>query len=148
MLKKEITYVDYDGNERTETFYFNLSKAETIQWLTTSGDYTLDKVFLKLAAEKNGKEVMKIFENLIYMSYGEKSLDGRRFIKSEEVKRNFMETEAYSVLFTELVTDAKRASDFMKAILPNDMGSDINRILEENKDGLPAEIRDYVDILK
>lgn len=144
MYKKTITYTDYDGNQRTEDYYFNLSKAEIIKWLTTSGDYTLDKVFEKLYAERNGKEIMNVFEELLYQAYGKKSLDGRRFDKSEEVKRDFMETEAYSVLFTELVTDAKKAGDFINKIIPRDLAEEVEKIMSENPNGIPAEIRDYV----
>lgn len=144
MYKRTITFTDYDGNERTEDHYFNMSKAEIIKWLTTSGDYTLDKVFEKIVAKRNGREIMQIFEDIIYQSYGEKSLDGRRFDKSEEVKRNFMETEAYSVLFTELVTDAKKASEFINNIIPRDLAEEIKKIMDEHKGNLPAEIADYV----
>ena len=144
MYVKSITYEDYNGNERTEDFYFNLSRAEVIKWLTQSGDYTLDQVFQRLTEKRNGREIMNIFENLIYMAYGEKSLDGRRFEKTEEVKRNFMETEAYSKLFTELVTDAKAAASFVNAIIPRDMQEEIAKMVKENPEGVPAEVRDYL----
>jgi 5'-deoxynucleotidase YfbR-like HD superfamily hydrolase len=87
---------------------------------------------------------MEIFADLIYMSYGRKSLDGRRFEKSEEIKRDFMETEAYSVLFTELVTDAKKAADFINAIVPKELSDEIERIIKENPDGIPDEMKDYL----
>lgn len=144
MYKRSITFTDYNGQERTEDHYFNLSKAEVIKWLTTSGDYTLDKVFEKIVAKRNGKEIMKIFDELIYMSYGEKSLDGRRFDKSEEVKKNFMETEAYTVLFTELVTDAKKAAEFINKIIPQDMADSIKEIYEKYPEGIPDELKDYI----
>jgi hypothetical protein len=144
MLKKVIKYEDYDGNIREEEHYFNLTKAEVIQWLTTTGGYTLDKVIERLGKERNGKRIMEIFADLIYMSYGRKSLDGRRFEKSEEIKRDFMETEAYSVLFTELVTDAKKAADFINAIVPKELSDEIERIIKENPDGIPDEMKDYL----
>ena len=144
MYKCPITYTDYDGNVRTEDFYFNLSKAEIIKWLTTSGDYTLDKMIDKLTKQRNGKEIMKIFEDLIYQAYGEKSLDGRRFIKDDEVKRNFIETEAYSVLFTQLVTDAQAATRFINSIIPNDVSEDIQRTIAENPDAIPDALKDYI----
>lgn len=128
MLKKMITYTDYDGNKRTEEFLFNLSEAEVVEWLTTSGDYTLDKVVDKLTKERNNKELMNTFKDIIYRAYGEKSLDGRRFIKSKEVKDNFMETEAYSVLFMELVGDADKAVQFMKDILPKNLNEMVDKI--------------------
>ena len=148
MLKKTITYEDYDGNKRTEDFYFNLNKAETIQWLTTTGDYTLDKVFQRLANERNGKEIMNIFRDFIYRSFGKKSLDGRRFDKSEEAKRDFMETEAFSILFSEIVLDAKKAAEFIKAVLPKDFTDDIDKVISENPDAIPDEYKDYIDAIK
>lgn len=143
MYKKTITYEDYDGNKRTEDFYFNLSRAEVMKWLTQSGDYTLDKVFKRIVEKRNGKEVMNIFENLIYMAYGEKSLDGRRFEKTDEVKRNFMETEAFSKLFIEIITDAHAAAEFVNGIIPKEMQDSIEQYMKENPEGIPAEIADY-----
>lgn len=144
MLTRTITYEDYDGNMRTEDFFFNLSQAEVIKWLTTSGDYTLDKVLEKLQKERNGREIMRRFEELIEMSYGEKSLDGKRFIKSKEVKEAFLQTEAYSVLFTEIVTDASKAAEFINGIIPKKMAEEIQKIMDENPEGIPAEIKDYL----
>lgn len=143
MLKKTITYEDYDGNTRTEDFYFNLNKAEIVDWLTVSGGYTLDKLLEKLIKTENVKEVMEIFKDLIYRAYGEKSLDGRRFIKSKEIKDNFVETEAYSVLYMELIGDAKAAADFFNGIMPKDMAEDVQKIMADPNE-LPADIRKYV----
>lgn len=131
MYAKKITYTDFDGNERTETFLFNLSKAEVIEWLTMNGNYTLDKVLIKLSEEENAGEILTIFKDLIYRSYGEKSLDGRRFVKSPEVKANFMETEAYSTLFTELAFDAQKAADFLNNIIPADLADDVQRVMKD-----------------
>ena len=144
MYIRKIKYKDYNGKEREEDFYFNLSTAEIIKWLTTTGGYTLDKLIARLAREQNGREIMRIFESLIYESYGELSLDGRRFDKSEEVKRNFIETEAYSVLFTEVVTDAKKASEFVNNIIPRELAEEVEKIFKENPEGIPDEIDDYI----
>ena len=144
MLKKTIKYEDYEGNLREEDFYFNLNKAEVIKWLTTSGDYTLDKVLIQLSNERNGKEIMKIFEDLIHLSYGVKSLDGRKFIKSEELWEDFHQTEAYSELFSELVMDAEKASDFVNKVIPKTLANDIAKTLSENPEGIPDEIKDYM----
>lgn len=143
MLKKTITYEDYDGNKRTEDFYFNLNKAEIIKWLTTTGDYTIDKVMMRVAKERNGKKIMEIFEGLIKASYGEKSLDGRTFEKSEEIWNRFSHTEAYSELFMELVTDAKKAADFFNKIIPEKLAKEIDDAVKNNPDGVPEELRDY-----
>lgn len=145
MLIKSITFEDYNGgNKITKEFYFNLNKAEIIKWLTTDGDYTLDKKLERLFQAGNGKQLMETFDELIRMSYGIVSLDGIRFEKSEEILNSFVQTDAYSVLFTELVTDAKKAADFVQAIIPKDMAAEIEKIMEENSEGIPAEIRDYL----
>lgn len=144
MLKKTITFTDYDGNVRTEDFYFHLNKSELIKWMITSGDYTFDRVLVRLSESKNGKEIMKHFEDLIRLSYGVKSLDGRKFIKNEEVWSDFYNTEAYSVLFTELVTDGKKAGAFVNGIIPKDLQEAIEKEMAENVKGIPNTIRDYI----
>lgn len=143
MLKKTIEYTDYDGNQRKEDFYFNLSKAEVTDWLTTTGGYTLDKLMDRLVKSENTKEIMEIFKDIIYRAYGEKSLDGRRFIKSKEVKDNFIETEAYSVLYMELVSDAKKAADFIAGIMPADWSAEIQKSMNDPSK-LPESLRDYI----
>jgi hypothetical protein len=94
MLKKTITYVDYDGNERTEDFYFNLSKAELIE-IETSNNGGLSKMIEKLVAEQDMRRIVEIFKDIILKAYGEKSLDGKRFVKSAELRDSFEQTEAY-----------------------------------------------------
>nr|DAU02040.1 MAG TPA: hypothetical protein [Caudoviricetes sp.] len=117
MLKKTITYMDCNDVERTEDFYFNLSKAEVIEMeLTTTGGMT--KVIDKIISTQDTPALFRIFKDLILKSYGEKSLDGKRFIKSEELSEAFSQTEAYSELLTELVSDADKASEFVNAIIP------------------------------
>lgn len=143
MYKKTITFEGYDGVERTEDFYFNINKAELTKWLTTSGDYTLDKVLDRLSKERNGKEIMKIFEDMIHMAYGRQSLDGRKFEKSEEIWQDFYQTEAYSVLFMELVTDAAKAADFVNKIIPRDLANEVEKIIRDNPDGIPDNLKEY-----
>lgn len=137
MLRKTIEFEDYDGNMRKEDHYFNLNKAEVIKWLTTTGDYTLDKVLDRLSTERNGKKIMEIFEGLIHLSYGKKSLDGRKFEKTDEIWNDFYQTEAYSVLFTELVTDARKAAEFVNQIIPKSLSSEVEKIIKENPNILP-----------
>lgn len=143
MYKKTIEFTDYNDIVRKEDHYFHLNKAEVIKWLTTSGDYTLDKVLERLSTERNGKKIMEIFEDLIHRSYGRKSLDGRKFEKTEEIWNDFYQTEAYSVLFTELVTDAKKAADFVNRIIPKDLADEVEKIIKENPDGIPDAMKDY-----
>lgn len=145
MLEKKIKFTDYDGKERIETHYFHLNKAEVIEFLTTNGDYTLDKLLNRLVEEHNGKEIMATFKELIYRSYGKKSDDGRRFMKSKEIKDSFMETEAYAELFTELVTDGRAAADFINKVIPHDIADEIAKIVKENPEGIPAELKEYAE---
>ena len=117
MLKKTITYTDYNGVDRTENFYFNLTKAEVAEMhLTTDGG--IDEYIKKIVDAQDVPSLVKIFKEIIFKAYGEKSADGRRFIKSEEISAAFSQTEAYSMLFMELATDADKAAEFMNAIIP------------------------------
>lgn len=117
MLIKNITYTDYDGNERNETFYFNLSKAELME-LEMSIDGGWAERIQQIINAKDVPTLSKIFKDLILRSYGEKSPDGKRFVKSSALSEAFTQTEAYSELFMELITDPNAASDFMNGILP------------------------------
>ena len=136
MLCKKIKYTDYNGVEREEEFWFHLSKAEIMKWLTTNGAYTIDAVLKKMIETENVKDMVGEFEFLIQTAYGEKSMDGKRFIKSPEVKANFIESEAYSVLFMELVGDAKKAADFFNGIIPSDLAAEVDKIMKENPEAL------------
>lgn len=117
MLKKTITYTDYNGNERTEDFYFNLTQAEVAEMeMSTSGG--LSEMINRIVAAQDHPQIIKIFKDLILRAYGEKSPDGKRFVKSKELSDEFSQTEAYSQLFMELATDADAASKFVNAIVP------------------------------
>lgn len=144
MYKRVVTYEDYDGNKRTEEHYFHLNKAEILQWLTCNGGFTIDKQLQRLYEASRGRDIMEVFEDLLKRSYGKKSLDGRRFDKSEELWQDFKATEAYSIIYTELITDAKKAGAFINAIIPNNLAVEVNKIMEENRDGVPEELRDYM----
>lgn len=120
MLKKTITYTDYNGSERTEDFYFNLSKAEIMEMeMGTSGG--LAEMITRIVAAQDAPAIIKIFKDLVLKAYGEKSPDGKRFIKSEEIATSFSQTEAYSQLFMELATNADAAAAFVNGIVPKDM---------------------------
>ena len=118
MLVKNIAYTDYNGVERKEDFYFNLSKSELIE-LQASVEGGLDGYLKKIASRLDAPKIMSFFRDLILRAYGEKSDDGRRFIKSPELSEAFRQTEAYDVLFVELVTDAKKGAEFISGIMPN-----------------------------
>ena len=124
MIKKTITYTDYNGVERTEDFYFNLTKAEIMEMeLSTAGG--MAERIQKIVASKDAPEIIKVFKELVLKAYGEKSADGKRFIKSEAIAEAFSQTEAYSEIFMELATDADAAADFVNGIIPNDMAQQI-----------------------
>lgn len=119
MLKKTMKYIDYDGNERTEDFYFNLSKAELTE-MELSHDGGLTRMMEKIVATRDSKKIVEIFKDLILRAYGEKSLDGKRFVKNQELRDSFSQTEAYSDLFMELAFDAEAAAAFVNGIVPAD----------------------------
>ena len=124
MLKKIITYTDYNGIERTEPFYFNLSKAELMEMeLGVTGGMT--EMLDKTITAKDAPSLMKTFKEMIMKAYGVKSDDGKRLIKSEELSIAFTQTEAYSVLFMELITDDKAAADFVNGIIPNEIQTEV-----------------------
>ena len=135
MLKKTITYTDYNGIEKTEDFYFNLSKAEIMEMeMSTVGG--LAEMIQKIVAAQDAPAIIKIFKDLILKAYGEKSPDGKHFLKEDENGRpladKFKQTEAYSILFMELATDADAAAKFVNGIVPVDMEK------EQNKANHPA----------
>lgn len=126
MLKKTITYVDYNGNERTEDFYFNLSKAEIMEMeMSTSGG--LAEMIQRIVAAQDAPAIISIFKKLVLKAYGEKSPDGKRFVKSDEIAAAFSQTEAYSQLFMELATNADAAAAFINGVVPADVAQKANK---------------------
>lgn len=118
MLKKTITYRDFNDNERTEDFYFNLTAAEITEMeMSTTGG--LAEMIQQIVKAQDMPAILKVFKDLVLRSYGVKSPDGRRFIKSEEISKEFAQTNAYSQLFMELAGDAEKASAFVNGIVPN-----------------------------
>lgn len=127
MLKKTITYTDYDGVERTEDHYFNLSKAELIM-MDSEVVGGLKKRLEKIIQSKDNVTIMEVFKDLIHRSYGEKSDDGRRFIKSEQLSNEFEQTEAYSELVMELLSNPDKAADFVNAIMPKNLVQEAGKV--------------------
>jgi hypothetical protein len=120
MLKKTITYTDYNGFERTEDFYFNLNKAEIMKMeLGTTGG--LAEMIKRIVAANDTPAIIEVFEELIQKAYGVKSPDGKSFVKNAQVLNDFIQTEAYSILFMELATDADAAAAFVNGVVPADM---------------------------
>ena len=128
MYKKTITYTNFDGVERTEDFYFNLTPAEITEMdLCFNGG--LQAIIEKITKETNGRVLVEIFKDLIRRAYGEKSIDGTRFMKNKEITDSFTATNAYSELFMEFVQDADSAAAFIKGIIPQ---------VPDNKSPIPA----------
>lgn len=124
MLKKTITYTDYNGIKRTEDHYFNLTKSEILKMeMGVTGG--LAEMIQTIIKKQDVPQVMKVFENFITAAYGEKSADGRRFIKSKEITEAFMQTEAYDQLYMELVTDADAAAKFFNALIPAELAEEV-----------------------
>ena len=120
MLKKTIKYTDYNGVEREEDFYFNLSKADLTEMEATAvGGY--GNMLEKIVASKDNKQIVEIFKSIILKAYGEKSPDGKRFIKSKELSEAFSQTEAYVELFMELALNEEAAAEFVNGIIPANM---------------------------
>ena len=132
MLKKTITYTDYNGVERTEDFYFYLSKADLMEMeMGTTGGFA--EMIQKVVNAQDAPAIIRIFKDLILKAYGEKSADGKRFIKNDELRDAFSQTEAYSQLFMELATDADAAAKFVNGIMPADLSEKAQLNAETNK---------------
>lgn len=141
MLTKKITYTDYNGEERTETFYFNISKAELtkLQFMHPGG---YSEYLERIIESKDIAQLMQAFDDLVDLSYGEKSEDGKRFIKSKELTKAFKETEAYSEMFTELLTNDEAAQAFASGILPQ------IEVPEEEKAKIAARTKELIESKK
>lgn len=118
MLAKPITYTDYNGVERTETFYFNLSQAELIDMQLGGKDGLYSNKLQKMIDNHDAAAIVATIKEFVLKSYGEKTDDGKRFIKSPEISEAFMQTEAYSQLITELLSDDAKSSEFILGIMP------------------------------
>lgn len=138
MLKKTIKYTDYNNTERVEDFYFNLTKAELMELeMGTVGG--LSTMLEKIVASVEVDQIIKIFKEIILKSYGEKSADGRRFIKNDDLTVAFTQTEAYSNLFMELATDSDAAVAFINGIMPSDIMTSVDA--KEIKNSLPEQFK-------
>ena len=128
MIKKTVTYTDYNGVERTENFYFNLSKAEVME-MELSAEGGMAESIQKVVDAKDAPAIIRVFKDLVLKAYGVKSDDGRRFMKTKpdgsRYADDFKETEAYSQIFMELATDADKAAEFVNGIMPGDIAKQL-----------------------
>ena len=127
MLKKTITYDDFNGETKTEDFFFHLSKAELVE-LELSHEGGLSASLQRIIDAEDGKGIVQEFKNIILSAYGKKSDDGRRFIKNQQIREEFESTEAYSALFMELVTDTDAAIEFINGVIPAGMAEEAAKL--------------------
>jgi len=120
MIKKTMTYENFNGEEVTEDFFFNLTKAELVE-LEMSEKDGMSSMLEAIVKENDGQKIVAYFKKIILLAYGEKSADGRRFVKNEALREEFSQTEAYSQLFVELATNADSAAKFISGLVPSGM---------------------------
>lgn len=137
MIAETITYRDYDGNERTDKLYFNLSKVECIE-LEANYEGGMDKLLEKIINEQDHKNMIEIFKTILLKAYGEKSVDGKYFRKTKEIADNFASTEAYTEMFMKLATDADYATKFINGILP-EMPKEVTKGVDFMNNVIPAK---------
>jgi len=139
MYKKTITYEDYNGNSRTEDFYFNITSAEFHKMqLETAGG--LKEKLETIMQKQNGHDVVEAIDYFILSSYGEKTPDGKRFVKSTELSDAFKQTDAYNRLWLELCYNAEEASNFINGIFPKDIEKDIALAKGPETKSVPASV--------
>lgn len=132
MIKKTITYRDFDGNLRTEDYFFNLTQAELTE-VENSLNGGLSQLLGKIIKENDQSKIIEYFKKIVLMSYGEKSLDGRLFVKNEQVREEFASTMAYSEIFMELATDDEVAAAFVNGIMPKNEAKPAENVVPSMK---------------
>ena len=130
MIKKNITYFDFDGEERTDAFYFNLSKAELMD-IELDYDGNMSRAMNTMLEKRDMKGVLGLLGKLVRKAYGEKSADGRRFLKNQELEDSFATTDAYSNLLIELVNDENKLRAFVTGVIPTDMRTEVEKKMAE-----------------
>jgi len=128
MLKRTIKYEDFDDVEREDIFYFNISKSELIE-LEVEYDAGFGEYLKRIIESKDNKELIKQFKAIVLMAYGQRSEDGKRFIKSDTLREEFQQTAAYNALFMELAMDDNAAVVFIEGVLPKDMVGEVTKAL-------------------
>ena len=131
MLKKTMTYTDFNGEEKTEDFYFHLTEAEVAN-MEIDSEGGMSNKLRRIINSKDTTKLKEYFQSIILKAYGEKTDDGKHFIKNDKVSEMFSYTQAYSDLWMELITDADAAAKFVEGIMPE-------KILEEAKKSNPEE---------
>lgn len=127
MLKKTVKYKDFNDEETEEDLFFNLTRAELVE-LEMSHEGGLSASMQRLIDTEDGNAIMKEMKNIILMSYGKKSLDGKRFVKNAQLREEFESSKAYDELFISLVTDADQAAAFINGIVPSELLAEVAEI--------------------
>jgi len=143
MLKKTITFTDYFGEERTQDFFFNLTKSELLE-MNLSANGGIERLVERIVQTKDGKKLIAYFKEFILKAYGEKSDDGFQFMKSPEISRKFEQSPAYDILFMELAGDANKAADFINAVVPKEISEQAARLENSNMNPALASIQGKV----
>lgn len=136
MLKKSITFTDYFGEERTQDFYFNLTKSELME-MNLSADGGVERLIDKIIQTNDRKKLVTYFKDIILRSYGEKSDDGFQFMKGKEISKRFEQSPAYDQLFMELATNSEKAAEFINGIVPKEVSEQMKK-QQENSGMNPA----------
>jgi hypothetical protein len=126
MLKRDITYEDFNGDTITESFYFNLTRTEVIE-LEVGYEGGLEAALKRIVAAENREQLVREFKKIVLLSYGVKSEDGKRFIKNDKLREEFSQTAAFDMLFMDLATNDDSAATFVKGILPKDMAREVEK---------------------
>jgi hypothetical protein len=129
MLKKEITYEDFDGNKVTDTFYFNLNRTEMIE-MEVGYEGGLQAALQRIIETKDNKTLISEFKKIILAAYGVKSEDGKRFVKNDKLREEFTQTAAFDALFIELATNDNAAANFIIGIVPKDFSKEAEKTTE------------------
>lgn len=132
MYKTNITYTDFNGQKRTEEFCFHMTEVELMKWASTPGGYSRDQVIDKMMSKEDNEGLMGVVESLLRASYGEISLDGKRFVKTPEVQANFFESNAYPKMFLTLATDPEESAKFFNGIFPDNFAETVEKIRAAN----------------
>jgi hypothetical protein len=139
VLKKTITFEDFNGETVSEDFFFHLSKAELVE-LEMSHQGGLSEALQRIIATEDSKSIIAEFKNIILSAYGKRSDDGKRFVKNQQLREEFESTEAYSSLFMELVTNTDSAIEFINGVIPKDMVEEAAKITAADLKPVPDPV--------
>lgn len=141
MLKKTITYEDWNGETRTEDFYFNLTRTELVEMeVGLIPGKSLTETLQTLITDNDMGTIVKTIKDIVLRAYGEKSSDGKRFVKNQDVRDSFEQNPAYDILYMELATDSEKAADFLNGIMPSSVRENLG---EDSKQVLLAKMKEF-----